>query len=434
MAAAAPDLEACRAAAERHLAAPGGDPGELFAPETVSGLVASAAADAALRPLARFAAEGLLREAGAAEVADAERLLAAPLVPGPDGPLEPRRVDAALADEPDAGRRRELQAARLRALASHLVEPLRDAAGRRDDAARGLGAGSALELVAVAAGADLAGGEEAAAVLLAGTDDAAAQALDRAARRALGLAATELDAADVPRLLSAPHLHQALPAGTAPAVVARACELLGLPDPPQAAGGAGPGMAGLAEALRAAGAGLARVGAAPRLPVEARALADPALAGAAGRLLEGLVTDPGWHARAVGAVDPDAMALAGALVVAVGARATAARAAAGGGAAPEAMGRALGVAWPAELCAADPLALLGPLDDLRARMLARALRAHLREAFGSRWFAEPRAGALLREVWLEGGLIDPADLARELGAPGLDPAALAAEAAAAPGG
>ena len=86
------------------------------------------------------------------------------------------------------------------------------------------------------------------------------------------------------------------------------------------------------------------------------------------------------------------------------------------------MSRALGLEWPAALTLADGLAGLGPADELRAQALSAALRAHLREAHGARWFADPRAGRLLRELWLEGGALEPEALASELGAPGLDPA------------
>ena len=78
------------------------------------------------------------------------------------------------------------------------------------------------------------------------------------------------------------------------------------------------------------------------------------------------------------------------------------------------MSRALGLEWPAALTLADGLAGLGPADELEALALS-ALRAHLREAHGARWFADPRAGRLLRELWLEGGALEPEALASELG-------------------
>ncbi len=423
----APDLDAYRAGVERHLAAPSGDPGDLFGADAVRGLVAAAAADPAVRPLARFAAEGHLRGASARETATAERLIREPLVGDPRDGVSPAAVDGLLADEPDAERRRELHDARLRAIATHVRTPLADAADRRDGAARALGATSATALVAGAAGADTPAAAAGAALLLDATDDLAARGLARIAGDALGRDARRLSAADLPRVVSAPQLADALP--PAGAVAARTSDLLGMQR------GAPPGseavrLGAVAHALRATGTALAREGASARLPVEARALADPALAAAAGRLLEGLVAEPAWLARVAGVDDPEGVARTAGVVRLLAARAAAARAASLGASDPDGVGRALGVGWPAELTLADPLAGLAPIDDLRARALAAALRVHLRETFGERWFAEPAAGTFLRELWLEGGRLDPDALARELGAPGADAALVAHEAAA----
>lgn len=432
MAVTAPDLDRYRAGAEGLLAAPASDPGDLFDADALTGLEAAAAADPALRPLARFAAEGLLRAASAGEAATIDEVLRAPLVTGPDGPIALVEVNGRLADEPDAARRRELQSARLRVLSSRVMTPLADGAARRDEVARALGAASATALLARAAGVDPAPAAAAAARMLDATDEGAARALDRLAHAALGVAAGDLDAADLPRLASAPHLDTDLPAAAAAPAAARTREMLGMTGGPAVGVPAAARLAAFAETLRATGAALARAGASPRLPLEARLLADPALAGAAGRLFEGLVADPAWLARVVHAADCDAIARAAAGVRLLAARASAARVVGLGTADPDGVARALGIPWPAELAAADALAGLSPLDDLRARSLAAALRTHLRETHGERWFTVPAAGALLRELWLEGGRLDADALARELGAPGLDPTLVVAEAAMGP--
>ncbi|WP_407810430.1 hypothetical protein, partial [Staphylococcus aureus] len=77
-----------------------------------------------------------------------------------------------------------------------------------------------------------------------------------------------------------------------------------------------------------------------------------------------------------------------------------------GGADEDLLSRAVGVPWPAPLSMADGLAGLGPADELRAAALAAALRARLREDHGPRWFAEQGAGSFLRELWLEGGVLE----------------------------
>jgi hypothetical protein len=53
---------------------------------------------------------------------------------------------------------------------------------------------------------------------------------------------------------------------------------------------------------------------------------------------------------------------------------------------------------------------------LRAWATERSLRAHLVERFGERWFAEPEAGALLREIWSKGQRAQAEELLGELGA------------------
>ena len=55
------------------------------------------------------------------------------------------------------------------------------------------------------------------------------------------------------------------------------------------------------------------------------------------------------------------------------------------------------------------------------------MRRHLRETSGERWFADPRAAALLRELWLEAGDLAPEGIARDLGAGDLGAEALADE-------
>jgi hypothetical protein len=51
---------------------------------------------------------------------------------------------------------------------------------------------------------------------------------------------------------------------------------------------------------------------------------------------------------------------------------------------------------------------------LRAWALEAQLRAHLRERFGNAWFANGKAGSLLRELWSEGQRLDADELLREV--------------------
>jgi hypothetical protein len=427
VAAAAPDLEEYRVGVEELLAAPGPAADDRLAHLFSAGAVAGLRAQGA-PALARFAAEGLLRRASAGEMAEIRARLAEPVIEGPGGLLAPSGVDAALAAEPDRERRRAIQSARLRAIEGRLGPLLANARRRREEAARDAGAASPEALLAGAAGLDLAAVAASGEGLLDATDDVAGRALAGAAAAALGDAAPA-EAADLPRIVRAPQLEDEVSSSEARDVAARTLELLELelPGGPAVPAGGREGLALWLETLGALGAALAASGASPRLVPERRLLADPSLARASGLLFGGLAADPAWLARAAGVRDAGAVARAAGAARLLAARAAAARAVAlaRGGEAP--MSRALGLDWPAALTLADGLAGLGPADELRALALSAALRAHLREAHGARWFADPRAGRLLRELWLEGGALEPEALASELGAPGLDPGPLAAE-------
>jgi hypothetical protein len=440
----APDLEEYRRDVEAFLPAPtaaGEDlRGRLFSPEAVAGLLsaareASGASARPLRALARFAAEGRLRAASAEEVVEIGRRLTDPVVEALGDRIPLLAVDATLAAEPDRQRRSALQAARARALENRLSGLVGDARRRREEAADELGAGSPEELLADAAGIDLTALADGATRFLDASDDLAGRALDRLAHDALEVPGADVDAADLPRLVRAPHLEADLPAREAAGAVARTLELLEL-DPSRApsAGSGLEGLAGYAEALRDAGARLAAEGASPRLPLEARLLPDPALGRAAGALLEGLLSEGAWISRVLRLPDPAPTSRSAAAVRLLIARAGAERVRAAAGRGDEdGLSRALGLPWPPILRLADGLAGLGHVDDVRGRALGAILRAHLQEAHGSRWFTEAAAGDLLRQLWLEGGELDPEALARELGAPGLEPDVLLAEGAGAAG-
>jgi hypothetical protein len=95
---AAPDLDEYRAGAERQLTMPASEPGTLFDAEVLSGLEDIASRDPGVRPLARFAAEGLLRGASADELRTVDRLLGEPLVGDPGDGVTLAAVDDLLAE------------------------------------------------------------------------------------------------------------------------------------------------------------------------------------------------------------------------------------------------------------------------------------------------------------------------------------------------
>ena len=78
---------------------------------------------------------------------------------------------------------------------------------------------------------------------------------------------------------------------------------------------------------------------------------------------------------------------------------------------------ALHVDWPRESWISDVDPFFYSARYLRAWAVERSVRGHLRERFGERWFAEPEAGELLREIWRKGQRAAAEELLEELGAP-----------------
>ncbi len=90
----------------------------------------------------------------------------------------------------------------------------------------------------------------------------------------------------------------------------------------------------------------------------------------------------------------------------------------------ETLGRHLGVRINAERFLADVDEGFYVAQYLRAWMLEAQLRALLERECGREWFADPRAGDLLRSLWRLGDSLDAPALARRLGEEGLSPRAL----------
>jgi hypothetical protein len=80
----------------------------------------------------------------------------------------------------------------------------------------------------------------------------------------------------------------------------------------------------------------------------------------------------------------------------------------------ELLGRALHVEWPTTTFLADVDPGFYCACYLRAWALETHLRAHLQGEFGEVWFEDPRAGAVLRELWRHGQRITPEELLAQL--------------------
>ncbi len=88
------------------------------------------------------------------------------------------------------------------------------------------------------------------------------------------------------------------------------------------------------------------------------------------------------------------------------------------------LGNAARVAWPSETYLADLDPGFYVAAYLRAWALETHLRAHLRERFGERWFAQREAGDALRALWRDGQRLNAEELLGELTGAELDFGAL----------
>ena len=79
----------------------------------------------------------------------------------------------------------------------------------------------------------------------------------------------------------------------------------------------------------------------------------------------------------------------------------------------ELLGAATGVRWPAETWLTDVDPGFYVVCYLRAWALETHWRRHLRERFGERWYAEPQAGAWLRDLWRHGQRLSAEELLAE---------------------
>lgn len=179
-------------------------------------------------------------------------------------------------------------------------------------------------------------------------------------------------------------------------------------------------------ALRSIGTALHRAGCDPEAPPEDRLLGDAAAG--TGELLAGLLLDAGWAKRRFDLDDPDqrrVLALAdladarvkAALVVIT--REALARGVSQALAteAGEQLSAALLGQWPP---GALPLLLPDPFEAtscVTARRLGAQLLEHVRERCNEDWWANPRTGSVLGEVFRPGGLYTPDELAQQLGLP-----------------
>jgi len=366
-----------------------------------------------------------------------------------------RMAAVAQANEPDPGRRGEIESARNRVLAERLNPLHREALDGAHGACRELGWPSYLDAYSDLRAIDLRRLAERLGEFARVTAADYPRVVDPELERAVRLRLGELRRADMPRVFRAPHLDGRFPAPRLVPSLAETLAGLGIELSDQSnikldtetrpsksprafcatprvpyevhlvvppIGGREDFAALFHEAGHAEHYGCTDAG----LPFEFRHLGDNGVTESFAFLLEGLTSDPGWldailalgdageaveHARAVKLIMLRRYSAKIAYEVELH----------GPGADLEAMperyaallGERVGVPWPAESWLSDVDPGFYVACYLRAWALEVSWRRALRERFGERWFESREAGEWLRGLWGQGQRLDAEELLAE---------------------
>jgi hypothetical protein len=424
--------------------------------------------EAGNRELLRFAVEGHIEQAVKEESGELARREAA-LEVEVDGERMPfRRSPVAQANEPDPDRRAAHEDARLELTARELDPLMRSSLERGHALARELGWPHMRAMCEELTGIDLAALERHTRAFLEATADSYPALLAPQVERHLGTGLDRLRRSDLPALFRAPELDVSFPAkrllGSLEATLAglgldgeaasrvqidaedrpnkspRAfCSTVRIPEEVHLViariGGRDDYEALLHEAGHAEHYAHTDAG----LPFEDRHLGDNSVTESFAFLFQHLATDRGWLREHLSAAGADELVEYARAVRLVYMRRYAAKlayelelhAADSLDEMParyaEHLSAAVGVDWPTGSWLADVDPFFYAARYLRAWALEPHLSRLLRERFGERWWAEPRAGALLVETWRSGQRLDADDLLAELTGAELDFSALAEE-------
>jgi hypothetical protein len=422
-----------------------------------------------------FAFQGYLGQAVKAESARLAELEASLKVEADSGLVPYRGVAVALANDPDAGRRAALEAARDELLAERL-NPLHLAAlERTHELARELGWARYREACAELRGIDLAALGVQADEFARATDDAYAALVDPELERAGVAPLGELRRSDLPRFFRAPGLDELFPSERMVASFSETLSGLGIelgaqhnvhldtesretksprafcatPKVPQEiyliispVGGRDDYEALLHEGGHTEH--FAHVD--PGLAFEYRHLGDNSVTESFAFLLQHLSEDPAWLGARLGIRDPEPVVRHARAVKLVMLRRYTAKIAYElelHDTAPsldemparyaELLGGSTRVGWRWESWLADVDPGFYVACYLRAWALETSWRRALRERFGERWFESAEAGEWLRGLWRQGQRLDAAELLAETLGEELGLGVLAEEFAADPG-
>jgi hypothetical protein len=423
------------------------------------------------RMLLDFAVEGYIGEQTKrveAELAQTEASLTLEL----DGrAIGFREAAVAQANEDHAGRRQEIEQARLALTEQRLGPYYRELIHTQHVCAVELGWRSYVEMCETCKGIDLPALARQTAAFSAATEDGYPRVLDPELRRTLGIGLHELRRGDLPRFFRAAWQDERFPSARLAASFAETMRGLGIAVEDQhgvtfdldsrpnksprafCAPVRVPGEVYLVvtpvggrddySALFHEG-GHAEHGANvdPALPFEFRRLGDNSVSETYAFLIQHLVENEEWLTLHLGIEDPSELVAYARAERLVYLRRYAAKIAyelelhdsdghddldALAGRYARLLGDAVKVTWPTETFLADVDPGFYCACYLRAWALETHLRGHLEERFGPAWFDSPEAGGVLRRLWGDGQRLDAEELLGELTGERLDFAAVLAD-------
>jgi hypothetical protein len=430
---------------ERHAA--------LFSRATVEAL-----RGAGNRELLEFAVQGLMGQETKAEEAEVARREASLEILVDDERIPLRQAAVVQANETDPERRATIERARLDVSTRELT-PLQLEMHERTAAIAGeLGWPSMLALCEELSGLDLEALERQTEALLADTESLYQPIVEPELERHLGFGLEQLRRSDIPAFFRAPDLDEAFPAersldalrttlaglgidlATQPNVIVdnetrptktprafcspvRAPEEVYLVIAPQG------GRDDFEALFHEAGHTEHFAHVDPKLPFERRQLGDNSFTEAFAFLFQYLNHDPAWLQDVLG-VDAEPIAGYATANKLIFLRRYSAKLAyersLHSGDKPldaladeyaERLSAAVRVDWPREMWISDVDPFFYSARYIRAWATERALRRHLVDQFGERWFVQPAAGDLLRTLWSKGQRAHAEELLGELGEP-----------------
>ena len=409
------------------------------------------------RELLMFAVQGLMGQETKAEEAELARREAALELHVGDEVIPFRQSPVVQASEPDPERRALIERARLDVTVRELTGLVVEMHERSAAIAKDLGWTSVLELSQELSGIDLAALEVQTEALLAATEARYEPVVEPELQKHLGFGFGELRRSDIPAFFRAPTLDAAFPPERAipalrqtlagigidldaqPNVILDAevrptksprafCAPVRVPSEVYLMISPQGGRDDTQTLLHEAGHTEHFAHVAPGLPFERRFLGDNSFTEAFAFLFQYLSEEPAWLEEVLG-VDGAPLAGYAKAVKLIFLRRYAAKLAyerrlhaadVDLSEMPDEYARRLSAAvhveWPKENWIHDVDPFFYAACYIRAWATERALRAHLVEAFGERWFAEPEAGDLLKRVWSKGQRALAEELLVEIGA------------------